>query len=253
MLIRSRLKEIGAYLDFGGFFPNSILLNFKDTVRFEKHTSFEDRHISFGTLYLPDRFKSAWVIDGQHRLFGFTETTDEKIKHTLPVLAFEKLDKLNEAELFATINSKQQKVQKGLLDELAGELKLDSDDFDERCSGIASRALDLMASETGSPFEDRIKTADLADSDTICLTISEIKRAIISTRLLGSLNRKTGVEVPGPFTRGTVKETVEALAEGLTRYFQLIEHSNQERWNEADLDTYVAISAYKASFVFSPR
>jgi DNA sulfur modification protein DndB len=230
LLVRSRLKEIGEYLDSGGFFPNSILLNFKDTVRFEKHTSFDDRHISFGTLYLPDRFKSAWVIDGQHRLFGFTETTDEKIKHTIPVLAFEKLDKLSEAELFATINSKQQKVQKGLLDELAGELKLDSDDFDERCSGIASRALDLMASETGSPFEDRIKTADLADSDTICLTISEIKRAIISTRLLGSLNRKTGLEIPGPFTRGTVKETVEALAEGLTIYFKLIANSNQERW-----------------------
>lgn len=230
LLVRSRLKEIGEYLDSGGFFPNSILLNFKESVRFEKHTSFDDKQISFGTLYLPDRFKSAWVIDGQHRLFGFTETSDQTIKHTIPVLAFEKLDKINEAELFATINSKQQKVQRGLLDELAGELKLDSEDFDERCSGIASRALDLMASETGNPFEDRIKTGDLADSDTICLTISEIKRAVISTRLLGSLNRKTDVEIPGPFTRGTAKQTVDALAEGLTRYFRLIEDANQERW-----------------------
>jgi DGQHR domain-containing protein len=247
LLSRSRLKEIGEYIDAGGFFPNSILLNFRDTVRFEKQASVEDRQISFGNLFLPDRFKSAWVIDGQHRLFGFTETSDEGARHTLPVLAFEKLDKVSEAELFTTINSKQQKVQRGLLDELAGELKLDSEDFDERCSGISSRALDLMAAETGNPFEDRIRTADLADSDTVCLTISEIKKSIISTHLLGSLNRKTGIEIPGPFSRGTTKETVDALAEGLTKYFRAVESADTERWHRGRpglLCSNVAVQGY---------
>src|ERR1019366_2617250 len=116
------------------------------------------------------KFKSIWVIDGQHRLFGFTETDDELDKHTIPILAFEKLSTEDEAKLFVTINSKQQKVARSLLDELAGDLKLDSPDFDERTGAIVSRALNLMASETGNPFEDRIKTADFADSDTICMT-----------------------------------------------------------------------------------
>ena len=125
--------------------------------------SFEDRQITFGQLYPPDRFKSAWIIDGQHRLFGFTEASDESTHKIVPVLAFEQLSNTGEAELFAIINSKQQKVARGLLDELAGELKLNSDDFNERINAIASRALDMMASETGNPFEERIKTADLAD------------------------------------------------------------------------------------------
>lgn len=150
VLKRSRLKEIGSYLDGGGFFPNCILVNFRDDVRYEKQSSFDDRQISFGNLFLPDRFKTVWIIDGQHRLFGFTEASTDSNKQTLPVLAFEKLSTVAEAELFATINSKQQKVARGLLDELAGELKLTSDDFGERMGAIASRALDMMATETGN-------------------------------------------------------------------------------------------------------
>ncbi len=246
VLKRSRLKEIGSYLDGGGFFPNCILVNFRDDVRYEKQSSFEDRQISFGNLFLPDRFKTVWIIDGQHRLFGFTEASKDSNSQTLPVLAFEKLSTVAEAELFATINSKQQKVARGLLDELAGELKLTSDDFSERMGAIASRALDMMATESGSPFEDRMKTADLADSETICLTISEIKKAIISARLLGSMSR-TEVEIPGPFSRRNTKETLNALCEGLTAYFSLIQSSNPDRWDLGKpgyLCSNVAIQGY---------
>lgn len=246
VLKRSRLKEIGSYLDGGGFFPNCILVNFRDDVRYERQSSFEDRQISFGNLFLPDRFKTVWIIDGQHRLFGFTEANKESNKQTLPVLAFEKLSTVAEAELFATINSKQQKVARGLLDELAGELKLTSEDFSERMGAIASRGLDMMATETGSPFEDRMKTADLADSETICLTISEIKKAIISARLLGSISR-TEVEIPGPFSRRNTKETLNALCDGLTAYFSLIQSSNPDRWDlgkPGHLCSNVAIQGY---------
>ncbi|WP_375786300.1 DGQHR domain-containing protein [Bradyrhizobium sp. Pha-3] len=206
VLKRSRLKEIGSYLDGGGFFPNCILMNFRQNVRFQRQTSVDDRQISFGNLFLPDRYKSAWIIDGQHRLYGFTESEQLLSKQSIPILAFEKLSTLAEAELFTTINSKQQKVARGLLDELAGELKLDSEDFDERMSAIASRALDIMATETGNPFEDRIKTADLADSDTICLTISELKKAIISSKVLGTKSRN-GVIAPGDFSRADTEES----------------------------------------------
>jgi DGQHR domain-containing protein len=229
VLKRSRLKEIGSYLDDGGFFPNCILMNFRDSVRFERQSSIDDRQISFGNLFLPDRFKSAWIIDGQHRLYGFTESTIAPSKQSVPFLAFEKLSTLSEAELFTTINSKQQKVARGLLDELAGELKLDSEDFDERMSAIASRALDIMATETGNPFEDRIKTADLADSDTICLTISELKKAIISSRMLGTKSRNDVIS-PGEFSRSDTEDTLHAICEGLTAYFSLVQQANPERW-----------------------
>jgi len=84
VLKRARLKEIGKYLDDGGFFPNCITVNFQRAPRFDQIHSIEERQITFGELYLPDRFKSVWVIDGQHRLYGFTEA-DDTAKHALPV------------------------------------------------------------------------------------------------------------------------------------------------------------------------
>lgn len=229
VLKRSRLREIGSYLDSGGFFPNCILINFQTDPRFDKQTIDEEKQITFGQLYLPDTFKSAYIIDGQHRLYGYTEKGKISSKDVVPVLAFQKISHAQEAQLFATINSKQQKVSPGLLDELAGELKIDSDDFDERCGAIASRALDMMATENGNPFEDRIKTADLADSDTVCLTISEIKKAILSSKLIGSKSRND-VEIPGPLSRSTTNGTLDALCDGLTEYFRFIEEADQERW-----------------------
>lgn len=229
VLKRARLKEIGEYLDNGGFFPNCITVNFQRAPRFDQMHSIEERQIVFGELYLPDRFKSVWVIDGQHRLYGFTEA-DDAAKHALPVLAFEKLPRTQEAELFTTVNSKQQRVAPSLLDELVGELRWKSDDFSERNSAIAARVLDQMAARSGGPFEDRVKTGDLSESDTASLTVSEIKKGIIASRLLGT--QAKGVISPGAFTRATPEDTLGALYDELTAYFTLIENANQERWEK---------------------
>ena len=120
---------------------------------------------------------------------------------TQPNMAFEKLPRTQEAELFTTVNSKQQRVAPGLLDELIGELRWASPDFTERNSAIAARVLDLMAAKTGGPFEDRVKTGDLTESDTASLTVSEIKKGIVASRLLGT--QAKGVISPGAFTRAT--------------------------------------------------
>jgi DNA sulfur modification protein DndB len=45
---RARLKQIWGFLDDGGFFPNSVLVNFKKRVRFDVKQSYEDRQIHFG-------------------------------------------------------------------------------------------------------------------------------------------------------------------------------------------------------------
>ncbi len=182
---RARLNQIGSFLDGGGFFPNSILVNFKKRVRFDIRQSYEDRQIHFGDLYLPDAYKTAWIIDGQHRLYGFTEITGKKKPNVIAVVAFENISREIEADLFATINGKQAKVSKNILDELEGDLKFDSEDFKSRIGAIASRALSLLDAENGGPFNDRMKTPETEESDTVCLTISELKKSIIQSGLIG--------------------------------------------------------------------
>ena len=110
----------------------------------------------FGRLYLPDTYKSCWIIDGQHRIYGAAVVGDPSKAPSIPVVAFERLPAEEEANLFATINREQKQVQKKLLDELDGELKWGSDDPKEALSAIAVRGLDMLRGEVLGPFEDRI-------------------------------------------------------------------------------------------------
>jgi hypothetical protein len=70
LLKEGRLKKIAAYLDDGNFFPNSILVSFHKNVRFDVSDKSYDKSSQFGSLYLPNTYKSCWIIDGQHRLYG---------------------------------------------------------------------------------------------------------------------------------------------------------------------------------------
>jgi DGQHR domain-containing protein len=227
---RARLNQIGQFLDGGGFFPNSILVNFKKKVRFDIRQSYEDRQISFGDLSLPDAYKTAWIIDGQHRLYGFAEAGQKRRPNIVAVIAFENISREIEADLFATINGKQAKVSKNILDELEGDLKFDSEDFKSRIGAIASRCLALLDAENGGPFNDRFKTPETEESDAVCLTISELKKAVVQSGLIGKPGVKDRPPQNGYASRTTSEETLDALSELLSSYFEKIQHANLERW-----------------------
>lgn len=118
-----RLRKIASFLEDGGYFPNSILVNFHKKPRFEQSAISDDKDIQFGHLYLPETHKSCWVIDGQHRLYGCALLPDANKQPTLMFIAFSGIGATEEANLFATINREQKKVDKKLLDELDGDLK----------------------------------------------------------------------------------------------------------------------------------
>ena len=115
-----------------------MILNFKRKVRFDILRPEDDYGVTPGELTLPDTYKSAWIIDGQHRLYGYTDLDGNEAQPHLPFLAFEDISILDETKIFADINSKQKSVQKKLLDEITGEIKLDSANKREQLRGIAS-------------------------------------------------------------------------------------------------------------------
>ena len=163
----NRLSKIADFLENGGFFPNSILLNFQKRPRFDIALPSEDKEISFGYLHLPNTYKSIRVVDGQHRLFGCAIAPDTVKEPSLIFISFEGMEPKDEALLFATINREQQKVSKKLLDELEGDLKWDSDNANERIGAIASRAIDLMNAQFGGPFEDKVVSPGLTNQSVI--------------------------------------------------------------------------------------
>ena len=224
------MKSIGAFLDAGNFFPNAILVSFHKKVRFDISDKSYDRKSQFGSLYLPNTYRSCWIIDGQHRLYGCAFAEDPP--PTLVVIAFENISAALEANLFATINREQQRVQKRLLDELDGELKWDSPILKEQLGAVASRAVDMLNSEAGGPFFDYVCPPGMSTTPTSNLTLPQIKTGILQSGLLGRFSNATDSLVPGACTGRTNGDSLHRLASLLGWYFHWVRDANPERWEQ---------------------
>jgi DNA sulfur modification protein DndB len=247
LIKRARLKAIAHYIENGGFFPNALLANFKVPVNFEPLTTKNTAGATPGFLILPSTYKSMWIIDGQHRLYGYAEHGSDN-SQTIPIVAFEELPSGKETELFKTINSEQRKVSSTLIDQLKGDQDLESVDDKKRLRAIALRSIEQLRQEQGGPFFHRFKDADLPSAPQNQLTISEIANAIVSAGLVGKIKSTGQLRfIQGPFSRDTTAQTVNALTGGLSAYFELISGSNRERWEAgkgSHLCVNVAIQGY---------
>jgi DNA sulfur modification protein DndB len=82
LLVPKRLKGITEYIDGkdgngSGFFPNSIIINFstkKHHIQFEASARTSSSSSRLGMLKLPNAYSIAYIIDGQHRLYGYANS-----------------------------------------------------------------------------------------------------------------------------------------------------------------------------------
>lgn len=120
MVAKSRLKKIREYISDKGVFPTNIVVNLdKECLTFERSeqiNSSDEQEMSgtLGWLNIKPTYKSAWIIDGQHRLFAYSGHDRAKNSH-LSVLAFEGIPPSVQAQLFVDINAKQKSVKASLL------------------------------------------------------------------------------------------------------------------------------------------
>lgn len=175
MLQTKKLKAIKKYIDeIEGSFPNTIILNFTKQIRWKKGKT-TSRDIEMGLITLPPYFGSAWVIDGQHRLYGAAMADNNTL---LPVLAFENLDEKEQAELFVDINQKQTKVSGNLLWDLYSDIYSDSKDPLQRHQFQISEIAKSM--HQSGPLKGLIEIPSLPSSakeklklNTVCTTIEK--------------------------------------------------------------------------------
>ena len=59
-----------------------------------------------GILHIPKRYRSAYIIDGQHRLYGYSDSLYAET-NTIPVVAFVDLERSEQIKLFMDINENQ--------------------------------------------------------------------------------------------------------------------------------------------------
>ena len=220
MLQSRRLKKIAEYINGGGKFPTNIVVNLKTgrktKLRFDTKEKYGEEDL--GVLYLPPNYASAWIIDGQHRLYGYayaraTEGFNQD-STVLPVLAYENLPAEKEMNLFIDINSKQIKVSTGLLVELYADLHWGSSDPEEAFQALLSRIASRLNSEKTSPLHDRMVVTGKKKTQYRCLTQTSTRDGLGVAKLLGTFSK--GAIVPGPLSTDRSDDYVANLKKGLS-------------------------------------
>jgi DGQHR domain-containing protein len=240
MVKPARLASIAEYIDDGGQFPTNIVINFKTKdgkpLQFDKHESFEGS--VFGTLKLPGLYGAAWVIDGQHRLYGFA-FAEKGRSHMVPVLAYENMEPAEEMQLFIDINSKQVKVSRALLNELYSNLHHGSHDPVKQFGAMYPRIALRLGSMPGSPLRNRVLTTDREKDHFRCLSLTSLGDGIKENRFLGSLTRNASGQLVfdvGQLSAisGDNEETVERATDILVGYFDLFAKGVPANWDLGD-------------------
>lgn len=231
LIQKTRLKAIGKFIAEGGFFPNNLLVNFSKAPRFDvfEKDIFSDVH--YGQLFLPSKYKSAWIIDGQHRLYGYANLPERYLDDKLIVVAFCNLKKNEEAELFVKINHEQRSVPKNLLDDLEGQLKWGSENPTERIGALSARLIHLLNKDLSSPFRGRFTAEGLPSTDRVCLTIPQVKLGIRRSKLLGHAITRTEYE-KGGLCGNSDNVTLMRAAKIFNGFFSGIQNSDLARWDK---------------------
>ena len=239
MLSPKRLKNIAKYIDDGGQFPTNIVVNIKDTRELLFQPGDKKGDKPFGMLHLPPKYATAWIIDGQHRLYGYAYSkralkSDDKT--TFPVLAYVNLSPSKEAKLFIDINYQQVKVPTNLLIELYSNLKWDSNDPKERIEALRSRIILFLDQRTTSPIFGRLKKEGAKKTNQRCLTITNFNDGLEDNKLLGEI--KGATFKPGPLydsTSDAPQKTLNKAIEVLSGYLSFFAASIPDHWNAGDL------------------
>jgi len=225
MAQKKRLTAIAKYIsEKKGIFPTSIVLNIQTKGKglvFDQAAEMAGRNAALGNLHLPNGLKTAWLIDGQHRLFAYAGLPEAKTA-TLPVIAFEDLDSTVQQQLFIDINGEQVRVSKDLLFDLYDDLHWNSPRPRDRLLALISKLVKDLNESAKSPLRDRIVKIGRRKSKTANLTLTTLTEEIRRAQLLGHVHSPKATDIsPGPLSRDDLDSSLRHGMDVLSGYYSL--------------------------------
>lgn len=231
---KKRLKEVQSFIDEGGYFPNSLIISI-DTkgkgIRFDiSSTKVESSLSKLGILHLPKRYHSAYIIDGQHRLYGYSDT-EYASKNTVPVVAFIDLERKEQLQLFMDINENQKAVSKTLRVTLNSDILWDSPDYNEQREALRSKIAQMCGEEPTSPLLGRIVIGEDEKNATKCITIQAIQAALKKCDFFTTFAKKNVIITDGSFDLGDNQSTCDLFYQFLESCLKYIKVNSLCEWN----------------------
>lgn len=228
---KARLKKVSSFVDNGGFFPNSLVINIDTNgkrLRFDR-APMQSGNGALGVLHLPRKYRSAYIIDGQHRLYGFAES-ERASSELIPVVAFIDLPPEEQVSLFMQINENQQSVPKNLRNTLNADLLWTSDNLNEQARALKLKISQALGEQKSSPLRGRVIIGEEKATDRRCIGLDSISRGIDRAGFIGNFTA-TEMKHPGSFYRGSNDATLKPIVKYLELCFEHLRDELPTQWN----------------------
>lgn len=215
LIKKNRLKGVSQFVEKGGYFPNSLIINVAPGPKGLNFDPFP-KHIGdtrAGILHLPQVYRAAYIIDGQHRLYGYAGSSRAETD-LVPVVAFVNLELSDQVRLFMQINENQQAVPKALRNTLNSDLLYGSNDRREQARALKLHVAQQLGDNKSSPLYGRVLIGESSKTSLRCLTLDAISRGIDKGNYLGTFT-KNDIKDLGTFYRGSNDASLGPMLEFL--------------------------------------
>ncbi len=172
-----------------------------------------------------------FIIDGQHRLYGYSKAVSEA-HHTVPVVAFLNLPEAEQAKIFVDINHTQKSVPTNLLRSIMADFHWNSDDASLAISAMKTRVITCLNIDDKSPFYNRIILSEEDKTSTRCLTLETLMKWGLSASpgYFGKVKGKKLIR-PGYLTAVTNDDTLKKALVFLNRCFNYMKDELKVQWD----------------------
>lgn len=233
---KNRLKQVRDFVDEGGYFPNSILISVdtgKKDCWFDPDSpkSAKNTIARAGILHLPKRYRSAYIIDGQHRLYGYSDSNHAE-DNTIPVVAFLNLDRKEQLKLFMEINENQKAVPKTLRTTLESDTLWTSPSKKDQRTALMSKLAQELGENNSSPLYKRVVIGEDNQTTTMCITVNEVAAALKKSGLFSEFAKNNTITYHGSMDLDDLDKTDERVFSFLTKTLNYIYQNAEEEWNK---------------------
>lgn len=239
---KNRLQQVRKFINDGGYFPNSLILSIDTNgrgLRFDQVSAkFENSIAKLGVLYLPKKYRSAYIIDGQHRLYGYSDSKYMS-NNSIPVVAFVDLAREEQIKLFMDINENQKAVPKTLRVTLNADMLWESSSYNEQRQALRSKIAQMLGEEETSPLLSRVVVGEDENSTTKCITVEAIQAALKKCQFFTVFGNKNVIVKDGTFDLGANQNTCDKFYPVIEECFRYIKEHTEDEWIKGEANSGV--------------
>lgn len=235
LLDKKRAQEIAAYIDAGlGTIPTSIVLSAQESAEVAYNRPKK-------TLEFCDAPHSFLILDGQHRVYGFSLA---RAALRVPVVVYTNLSRRDESRIFIDINTKQRPVPNELLLDIK---KLA--EYETNAEEQMGELFDLFGSEPKSPLSGLLSAHERRTNKISRVTFNTAIKPLLplfassTDEIYDSLSAYIGAHASCLAKRDALASLVKpAFFKGLYKVFPLVAQRVKDRHgSEYTLDHFLEV------------